>query len=186
MRIKEKECILNDGRKVVLRSPEPQDAQTVLDYLKQTAGETRFLVRYPEECRCQIEAEEKFLESVCQDEKNIMMGAFVDGKMIANSSLMGKGGHIKYRHRASFGIAIVEEYWNSGLGTLLTKEILEYAQKAGFEQVELGVYEDNPRAIHLYEKLGFQKYGIIPKAFKLKDDTYRDEVQMIYYCNPVT
>lgn len=49
----------------------------------------------------------------------------------------------------------------------------------GFEQLELGVYSDNARAIHLYEKFGFERYGIQPRAFKLKDGTYRDEIIMV-------
>ena len=38
---------------------------------------------------------------------------------------------------------------------------------------------DNARAIHLYEKVGFERYGIQPRAFKLKDGTYRDEIIMV-------
>ena len=49
----------------------------------------------------------------------------------------------------------------------------------GFEQLELGVYSDNSRAIHLYEKFGFERYGIQPRAFKLKDGTFRDEIIMV-------
>ena len=60
---------------------------------------------------------------------------------------------------------------------------LEQAKKNGFEQVELGVFEDNLRAIHLYKKCGFKKVGIQPRAFKLKDGTYRDEVQMVHIFN---
>ena len=57
---------------------------------------------------------------------------------------------------------------------------IECAKKAGFEQIELGVFADNERARHLYEKMGFKQVGVQPRAFKLKDGTYRDEVQMIY------
>ena len=56
---------------------------------------------------------------------------------------------------------------------------IEQAKLNGFELLELGVFEDNEPAIHLYEKLGFVKYGIQPRAFKLKDGTYRDEIIMV-------
>lgn len=49
---------------------------------------------------------------------------------------------------------------------------LEQDKKNGFEQVELGVFEDNLGAIHLYEKCRFEKVGIQPRAFKLKGGTY--------------
>ena len=41
--------------------------------------------------------------------------------------------------------------------------------------------EDNPRARHLYEKLGFQEQGRTLRAFRLKDGTYRDEIQMVKF-----
>ena len=52
------------------------------------------------------------------------------------------------------------------------------AKTNGFEQVELGVYSDNDRARHMYKKMGFKEYGMNPRAFKLKDGTYRDEIIM--------
>ena len=48
----------------------------------------------------------------------------------------------------------------------------------GCEQAELGVYSDNDRARHMYKKMGFKEYGMNPRAFKLKDGTYRDEIIM--------
>ena len=58
---------------------------------------------------------------------------------------------------------------------------LRQAKENGFEQVELGMFEDNSRARHLYEKLGFQEQGRTLRAFRLKDGTYRDEIQMVKF-----
>ena len=56
---------------------------------------------------------------------------------------------------------------------------VEQAKANGFEQLELGVFEDNQAAIHLYEKFGFRTCGVQPRAFKLKDGSYRDELFMV-------
>ena len=40
---------LKNGKTAVLRSAEPSDAAAMIDYLKATAGETPFLLRYPDE-----------------------------------------------------------------------------------------------------------------------------------------
>ena len=61
------------------------------------------------------------------------------------------------------------------------EEHVRQAKENGFEQVELGVFEDNPRAQHLYEKHGFQEQGRMLRAFRLKDGTYRDEIQMVKF-----
>ena len=52
--------------------------------------------------------------------------------------------------------------------------------KSAFEQLELTVFADNTRAIRLYEKVGFVKTGVLPRAYRLKDGSYHDEVQMVY------
>ena len=50
MLIPEIEFTLKDGRRAVLRSPRDEDIPGVLDYLYVSAGETEFILRYPEEC----------------------------------------------------------------------------------------------------------------------------------------
>ena len=67
-----------------------------------------------------------------------------------------------------------------GLGSFMMAIALEQARANGYEQVELGVYSDNARARHLYSKMGFKEYGINPRAFKLPDGTYCDEIIMAY------
>ena len=50
MIIQDIEFTMKDGRKAVIRSPRDEDIQGMLDYLYQSAGETEFILRYPEEC----------------------------------------------------------------------------------------------------------------------------------------
>ena len=50
MLIDEKIFQLKDGRSAVIRSPREEDIPGMLDYLRITAEETDFLLRYPEEC----------------------------------------------------------------------------------------------------------------------------------------
>ena len=68
-----------------------------------------------------------------------------------------------------------------GLGSFMMKTALEQAKENGFEQVELGVYSDNLRARHMYTKMEFTEYGMNPRAFKLKDGTYVDEIIMVNF-----
>lgn len=62
---------------------------------------------------------------------------------------------------------------------------MEYG-KQHVEQILLTVVDDNLPAIHLYEKHGFQVYGIEPLALK-KGTVYKNEVLMILFLktNPV-
>ena len=114
-------------------------------------------------------------------ERSFMLAAFLDGELVGNCGVNAMSDHFKMRHRASLGISIKKKAWGLGLGTLLMEKALEQAKENGFTQVELGVFADNDRARYLYRKLGFTEMGCIPKAFCLKDGTYRDEVQMVKF-----
>ena len=50
MIIKDIEFTLKDGRQALIRSPGDEDIQGMLNYLYVSAGETEFVLRYPEEC----------------------------------------------------------------------------------------------------------------------------------------
>ena len=50
MIIEEAKFKLKDGREAVLRSPKEEDVESTLEYLVISAGETDFILRYPEEC----------------------------------------------------------------------------------------------------------------------------------------
>ena len=145
-----------------------------------TSGETYFMARYPEECQATVEQETGFIEALTGHPQNFMIVAMLSGELVGGCSVMAVSGHIKTRHRGSLGISVEQKAWG-GLGTAMIEAALRQAKENGFEQVELGVFEDNPRARHLYEKLGFQEQGRTLRAFRLKDGTYRDEIQMVKF-----
>jgi len=47
--------------------------------------------------------------------------------------------------------------------------VLNKAKEAGYEQAELEVISENKRAVALYEKFGFVKYGTLPDNMKYSD-----------------
>ena len=64
--------------------------------------------------------------------------------------------------RATLGIAIGDkQYWGKGCGTDAMIVILRYGfQKLRLHKIELEVHNYNPRAIAVYEKLGFRQEGV--------------------------
>ena len=180
MKLEERSVTLRDGTRALLRSPETCDAERLNAYLRQTSGETHFMVRYPEECNQTLETAQKRLQAMLEDERSFMLAAFIDDELVGNCGVNEIADRLKMRHRASLGISIKKKAWGLGLGTVLISHALEQAKENGFTQVEL-VFADNERAIYLYRKLGFTEMGCIPKAFLLKDGTYRDEAQMVKF-----
>ena len=182
MRIKPREYKFQDGRILTVRSVEGKDAEAHIQFKHTTSGETHFMARYPEE-ECSYDDMERVREGLTTCEAspvNFEIGVYDDrGEQVGGIGVTQVRPHIKYRHRAVMGISILKKYWGCGLGSFLMQLAVEQAAANGFEQLELGVFEDNVRAIHLYEKFGFAKYGVSPRAFKLKDGTYRDEIIMV-------
>jgi len=178
MEFKEKKVELKDGTICILRSPNEQDAEAMIEYLKITSGETPYMVRYPEEVKLTLEEEKELLKNSLSSKENVMIAAFVDGELAGNAGINCVRNHIKLKHRAVFGIAIKEKYWNKGIGNALMKEILSTAKEMGYEQLELGVFSGNTKAMSLYKKYGFEVWGSVKNACKLKDGTYFDEIIM--------
>lgn len=179
MVIKERNVQLKNGRSVLLKSALPEHAKALCRHRYITSGETHFMARYPEECGESTERMRERLESLEKDERDFLVTAFLDGEIIGDAGVTKIRNHVKSRHRCYFGISVLQEYTGLGLGGRMLELALEQAWENGFEQMELGVFSDNERAIRLYEKYGFQKTGVSPRAFKLKDGTYRDEILMV-------
>ena len=71
------------------------------------------------------------------------------------------------------GIGVVDEYHDMGLGSALLRSMIEDARQLGLDRVRLGVWADNPRAIHVYESVGFRSDpGIPPKDFDGRTELY--------------
>ncbi len=171
---------LKDGRKALLRSPKEEDIEGALEYLRVSAGETDFLMRYPEECgKYTYENEKAFFESANADPNKAVLLCIVDGKVAGNCDIDFRSA-IKVRHRASIGIALISEFWNLGIGTKMFHEMIRIAKEHGdVTQLELGFVEGNSRARALYEKMGFRITGVHPNAIRLRDGTLLNEYEMI-------
>jgi RimJ/RimL family protein N-acetyltransferase len=180
MIIRDIEFTLKDGRKALIRSPRDEDIQGMLDYLYISAGETEFILRYPEECnKYTPEGEKALFDRVNASENEAMLVCMVEGKVAGNCQIAWKTG-LKTRHRAAVAIALLKDYWNQGIGTRLFTELIRIAEEdENILQMELEFIEGNTRARALYEKMGFRIVGIKPNAVRLKDGTLLNEYYMI-------
>ena len=180
MIINDIEYKLKDGRNSLIRSPREEDIQSMLEYLYISAGETDFILRYPEECgKYTAEGEKALFDRVNQSDNEAMLVCLVEGRVVGNCQITWSKG-IKTRHRASIAIALLSEFWNQGIGTRLLQELINIAEEnKNIIQIELDFIEGNNRARALYEKMGFRITGVKPNAVRLKDGTLLNEYTMI-------
>lgn len=177
MRIKERIIILPNGKEITLKSAGAEDAMKVKLHREATAKETHFMAREPEDGPFNLERIQEGLASFAESDRNFMVNAYLDDELVGDLGVSVVRPLVKYLHRGYLG----QEYTDMGLGSFMMKTALEQAKENGFEQVELGVYSDNLGARHMYTKMGFAEYGMNPRAFKLKDGTYVDEIIMVNF-----
>ena len=73
------------------------------------------------------------------------------------------------------GIGVIDEYHEVGLGKSLLRLMIDQARTLGLDRIQLGVWADNPRAIHVYQSVGFETDPAIPA----KDFDGRTEIYMV-------
>ena len=98
------------------------------------------------------------------------------GRVVGLCDIHNKRPNTELSHIGVLGIAIAKEYRDRGIGTLMIEKAIELS-KSKFKIIVLEVFSSNERAIHLYEKLGFKKYGYLSKAIK-RNGEYLGEFQM--------
>ncbi|MES2857534.1 MAG: GNAT family N-acetyltransferase [Bdellovibrionota bacterium] len=80
-------------------------------------------------------------------------------------------------HRGGLGMGIIASHRGQGLGRKLMDACLKKAKESGLEKVELYVYTSNKNAVALYEKVGFEREGLI-KNYRKLDGVYFDCLAM--------
>lgn len=179
MRFPERTITLKDGRTCILRPTSPEDSEAMIEYMRVTAGETPFLLRYPDEVSYTVEGEREILSRILDDPGHAMIVGIVNGKVAGNCSLSGIGVKRKIRHRCSLAITLYKEYWGLGIGTAMIGYLTELAKQVGYEQIDLEVVAENEQAQALYRKCGFVETGRRYHALKFDDGTYHDEILMV-------
>jgi ribosomal protein S18 acetylase RimI-like enzyme len=118
-------------------------------------------------------------------ETQATLGSFILAAISKSGSLLGCVGlalndGTKSRHRGTvWGMYVIPEARGRHVGRLLVEGLFARAQKLPFlEQLHLSVVTSNQAAVALYQRLGFETYGIDPQALKIAAG-YFDEYLMV-------
>ena len=94
------------------------------------------------------------------------------GMYILHPNNIGRCGHI-----ANASYAVDRQARGRGVGEALVRDSLRAAKEYGFTVMQFNaVVATNRVALHLYEKVGFTRLGVIPKGFRLPDGSLADIV----------
>ena len=92
------------------------------------------------------------------------------GLYILHPNNIGRCGHI-----CNTSYAVKEGKRGLHIGEQLVMDSLRKGADLGFHILQFNaVVASNVHALHLYERLGFHRLGVIPRGFRMKDGHYED------------
>lgn len=108
------------------------------------------------------------------EEQSAVRCLFVDDKLVG-LYILHPNREGRLAHIANASYAIDKDYRGKGFGRLLVNDSLAIASELGFIGFQFNaVICDNVAAVRLYERVGFQKVGIVPKGYRKGDGRYSD------------
>jgi len=110
-----------------------------------------------------LEEELQFIRSYQNQPNSVLLIAEEDGVIVGNIGFSG-GTLEEERHSGTFGISVARSYRGQGIGTALLEALMEWAPGAGVRRVQALAWTNNPRAITLYERMGFVREGVCRQA----------------------
>lgn len=167
-----------NGDDVVIREAMPEDATQLLAISRAVMEEERYMVMRTEEFNLTVEEEKQWIEEHTDKTGFIIFVAEMDKKVIGFINFMN-GTRKNIEHRGSFGMSVEKSMRGLGVGQLLIRRLLEWAEYNPIvEKVGLSVFADNHRAIQLYKKFGFIKEGHRKNEIKQTNGQYMDDILM--------
>lgn len=121
----------------------------------------------------------QFRQNTTEPDKFIL-GTFEETRLIGIAGLRREEGP-KTRHNASvWGVYVASEVRGCGVAKALVAALILQARKLeGLEQIIIGVVTHNQAARHLYLAQGFEIYGQLPKAIKVENQYYDEDLMII-------
>ena len=171
---------LKSGVELLVRNAVASDARALRETTQRTHAETDYLLSYPDEQSIDDEQEARSLEEIERSGNEVELVAVIDGRIVGSAGVSALRSRRKVAHRARFGISILKEYWEMGIGRALMDASIDCARQAGYTQLELEleVVADNERALSLYRRAGFEEYGRNPRGYKSASAGYQELVYM--------
>jgi len=177
LKIEPQKIALKNKKTVLIRQAEIADAENLLNCIKTYIPQSKYIPKLEQEIKLTLDQEKDWINSFLTSNNSLLLVAEYEGKIIGNIDLTGSRRKIM-EHTAVIGMGMLNEWRNSGLGSALLKQTIEWAkQNPILELIWLQVYTENKLGLSLYRKMGFEESGIIKNFFK-QDEMYFDNLTM--------
>ena len=171
------EIELKNKKVVQIRQAEIKDAENLLNCVKTYIADSEFIPKLSQEVKLTIDQEKDWITSFLLNKNSLLLIAEHENQIVGNIDLTGNQRKLM-EHTALIGMGMLKEWRNTGLGTALLYNVIEWAkQNEILEVIWLQVYTENTAGLKLYKKMGFLENGIIKNFFKHENE-YFDNLTM--------
>jgi ribosomal protein S18 acetylase RimI-like enzyme len=124
------------------------------------------------------EAGQSLEELAARLEADAVFGAYCDGALCGLAGLEIPQARNKRHKGTLFGVYVCPDRRRAGLGTTLVSRVIEHA-RSRVEQLHAAVVVTAEPARALYRKLGFEPYGLEPRALKVGEEYFDQELLVL-------
>ena len=157
----QKEAILKDGTKILLRPMVLKDQEALYEFFKAVSEEEARYLRDDVKSRLLIESWAKNLDY----SRTLPILAIKDDTIIADATINRRRSGWKW-HLGTVRIFVHKDYRNLGLGELMVDELARIAYRLGIEKLILEIPDTNTAVINAFTKAGFHRAALIPNMVK--------------------
>lgn len=162
-----------------IRPLQPDDAAGVIALLASVSRDSvNNITREPGEPMFTVEQEREFLATQSARPDWCGFAAIAESGEVVGTVIIDGKRRTAMRHCGLLGISVRADYRGQGVGYALMERAIAWARASGvITRIELQVLARNATAIHLYERVGFQREGRHPRSF-YRDGQYLDDLTM--------
>jgi len=156
------------------------DAQDVFTVHRTVLAEQKFFITTLQEYDATAKLSHRELQILEMDRasNSVFLVGRLDGVVVAFLTLLG-GSLQRMRHAAKLEIMVEGEHRGKGIGKFMMEACIDWATRnEEIEKIGLNVFDDNQRARHLYERLGFVVEGHREREYRMADGQYRGDILM--------
>lgn len=164
--------------KFYIRTGHIDDAQSILDIQREVIKENKYLISESDEFDKSLAQQRNWIQKILDNERETIIIAETSEEVIG-WIVFESPNRKRLSHTGSFETMIHRDYRGIGIGKMLIRELLAWAETNSLiKKVSLGVLSSNKRALSLYKSMGFVEEGRKNKEIKISENEYVDDVLM--------
>jgi ribosomal-protein-alanine N-acetyltransferase len=113
-----------------------------------------------------LNSQNKYVKECKESSTKAYLGIFQQNEVLIGSVTLNSN-----ETRVEIGLMIGDKsLQGKGFGTEVVKAVSHWAREQGFTEITAGYLQGNKRSARLFESIGFQIVGVIPKSDTIRQD----------------